>query len=608
MKKTLQKIGLFTLAFAMVVPLFMPVSASAEITKNMCSSLVRDLTLGSTGPDVVVLQTFLEEKGYLTIPAGVSKGYFGGLTRASVSKYQVANGIFPTAGYFGPLTRGKLVAACVASSPTPGNGNNDNDNNGNDDDLNGGEASLESFDISTGDDSDVNEGQSAEIAEIEFDVEDGDVLINRIDLQLVADGSNEEEDPWDTFESLRLLIDGDEIADIDLSDEDEYLNEDEGTIRLSNINYKVEEGDSVNIVVEVDAQNSVDGADTGDSSWTINVLDEGIRAIDAEGIQQYIGDESETVDFDVVGKGEDDELNVSSSSDDPDATTLKVEDNKKSDEHEIFAFDLDAQDSDIEINTVQIVLESDEDVSDVISGLTLEIDGEQFTDWEFVGSGTTTRTVEFDIDKDYILEADSEVTAVLIAEFKAANGTNYNPGATIQASIEDGAIDGEGADDIVSDGTANGEEHTLSNSGIVVLSSSVETTEDTQGDNDTTGIFTIEFEVTAFEEDFYITDNASTAASDGVEFSIDGPAVPTSVSATLASTADEDTSGVFRVREGDTETFTLSVTVDASATGQHRVALNSIFSTENSNGVTGVVEKVLKVTDFRTDYININAN
>lgn len=583
MKLTVKFAGIFAvLAFALTA-----VSADAAFT--------RSLTIGSTGPDVTELQTWLISEGSLVMPAGVNKGYFGALTQAALAKYQAKVGIVPAAGYFGPITMAKIAAAPA----TPGD---DNDSDNGSDDLSGGEASLEQFDLSSGDDSNVEEGDSAEIAEIEFDVEDGDAAIDRIDLELTNGGS----DPWDVFESATLLVDGEEIGSIDLSDEDEYLDEDLGTFRVSDIDYTAQDGDTVTIVVEVTTQNNVDDEDQG--SWDIAVQDDGIRATDGEGIQQYIGDDTQIVSFDVEVAGADDELNVSSSSEDPEADTFKVEDNKKSESYAIFAFDLEAQESDVEINTVDIEVETGTttvDVDDMVSEFTLEIDGEEFNDWSYVDAddgATTTATIQFDIDKDYTLEADSEVTVVLMAEFKAANGTNYDSGETITASIADEAIDGEGSDDIVSDGAATGEEHTVSLAGIVVPVSSIETTEDTQGDNDTTGLFTIEFSVEAFEEDFYVPE-------DGFTYAVQGASTTNTASGILSSTADEDTDGVFTVKEGDAETFTLNVTVsDVGTSGQYRIILNTLDSTQSSGGSTGIVTKNLDITKFRTAYKNINAN
>lgn len=77
--------------------------------------VTRDLTLGSQGPDVAWLQTFLieEKKGFAARDLGVAgaTGYFGPLTRAALVEYQTAAGIAPASGYFGPLTRARLLAA-----------------------------------------------------------------------------------------------------------------------------------------------------------------------------------------------------------------------------------------------------------------------------------------------------------------------------------------------------------------------------------------------------------------------------------------------------------------------------------------------------------------
>lgn len=64
-----------------------------------------NMTVGSKGVDVVRLQDFLESKGFLVMPHGVAKGYFGRLTAAALAAYQASQGIAPVSGYFGPVTR-----------------------------------------------------------------------------------------------------------------------------------------------------------------------------------------------------------------------------------------------------------------------------------------------------------------------------------------------------------------------------------------------------------------------------------------------------------------------------------------------------------------------
>ena len=66
-----------------------------------------NLSLGSKGAEVIALQTFLESKGLLVMPAGVAKGYFGPRTKAALAAYQVSVDV-PATGYYGPITRGVM--------------------------------------------------------------------------------------------------------------------------------------------------------------------------------------------------------------------------------------------------------------------------------------------------------------------------------------------------------------------------------------------------------------------------------------------------------------------------------------------------------------------
>jgi len=110
-----KKILSAVVALALALSIVAPAATSAQTmttttTTTTAYTFSNNLTIGSTGADVVALQSFLVAKGLLTIPAGVAEGYFGSLTQAAVAAYQAMKSITPTAGYFGPITRAAVNA------------------------------------------------------------------------------------------------------------------------------------------------------------------------------------------------------------------------------------------------------------------------------------------------------------------------------------------------------------------------------------------------------------------------------------------------------------------------------------------------------------------
>src|SRR3989344_6422380 len=71
------------------------------VTAN-AATLTRELQVGSTGQDVSDLQIFLAKDATI-YPQGLVTGYFGLLTKAAVTNFQVRNGI-SAVGRVGPIT------------------------------------------------------------------------------------------------------------------------------------------------------------------------------------------------------------------------------------------------------------------------------------------------------------------------------------------------------------------------------------------------------------------------------------------------------------------------------------------------------------------------
>jgi peptidoglycan hydrolase-like protein with peptidoglycan-binding domain len=298
-----------------------------------CAPFTADLTMGRSGSDVTRLQNFLISEGY-GISAGAT-GYFGGQTAAALASFQAAHAISPAVGYFGPLTRNKVNALCSASSPqTPGSGSsNGGTSSSNDDDLRG-EASFAKFKVRNGDDTNLEEGQKqASAMDFEFEVRDGDVRINRIDVAVTPAGSNDEDDPWDTFDEVSIWNGNTRLGRIDAGnkknwEEDAPVN---GSYRLrfSGLSLTLKEGKTAHLTVKVTTAGSIKGAADGEL-WDMFIPTNGIRGLDADRAVVSTGDNGDSVTLDIDEEGSNDELIVRSSDEDPDSTTLKLEDNGRS--------------------------------------------------------------------------------------------------------------------------------------------------------------------------------------------------------------------------------------------------------------------------------------
>jgi len=549
-------------------------ATSATTVSTPAVTFTRDLSIGASGADVTALQNWLMSKGY-AIPAGAT-GYYGAQTAAAVKMYQSAKNL-PSTGYFGPLTRGAIAAenptTTTTTTTTTGGTTTTTSTSG----LSGGEASLEDFKGQDGDDDEVEEGATAQVAEFSFDVEDGDVEIDRVDLTFTTAATGSEEDePWNTFDTITLMVNGEEVASEDVSDEDDWMENDSPfEFRFTGLNTVVKEGDEAVITVEVEAQSSVDSAST-DIPWTVYIQTNGVRAMDAEGIDQYTGDSTgESVTFNVVEEGQDDELNVKRSSENPDATTLKVEASGTSDWFTVFAFDLEADEDggDIEIDQlpVDFTVSSGEVVENMINDVKIKIDGEEFDDFDWNGEGDTFASSTFDIDKDFTIPAGETVTVEVMVEFNSPTSGGYDAGDQVTASVVGANVTGEGADDVVGDGNVTGDTHTLQTSGINVENNDkddyVAEEHDVDGSDNDYAEFEITVDVTAFEQDVYIP-TTSAAFTYQIENAA-GTATSTGFTNSATVESDADTSGAyFVIDEGSTESFTFRVTTNPPAYGE----------------------------------------
>jgi hypothetical protein len=568
--------------------------------------------------------------------------YYGPATAAAVSKMQVMfraevltpNGLVNPTGYFGASSRAKANDLCV--TPVVDAGDEDEDGmEDEDEDMDeeddfelGGSANLDDFTVEDAEDDDVEEGdEDSEIGTFVVEFENGDAEISRIDLALLKSGETDTStsEPWETFESISLWVDGDKIAEVNADDEDDYLDEDDGELRFSNLRLIAEEGEEIEIIVAASVQGNLDTAEIG--NW--NLFATGMRFFDADGVASTVDDEfdiddtlstSKAARFSVEEEGFGDEFDVRSSSEDPSATTLPLEDDENT-EYVSFAFDFDAEDSDSDIEVNEFTLTVDAFEPDgttptsaalLVDDIKVLVDGDEVdTDDVTINSGT----IRVEFDNEFYVDAGEEVTVEIEVEYKSLVASLE--GATIQFSLDGSDVDAEGSDDVPTGSSATGDQHTLRTEGVILEmtdeSFSLKTNADTSTDDE--GVYTLKFEVTAFEDDFYFnksaTNTAAGNATSGVEYSLEsnGNAVTVTGTTTQSLTSSADSEGSrFVVREGATETFTLKVNYDPTTTGFYALQLVNVNYFGNSTDILAseaTMQAAIPSEDFETDEYSI---
>ncbi len=173
-------------------------------------------------------------------------------------------------------------------------------NNGN---LNGGYGTIRNFEVRDGDDDNPQEGDNdAEVIQVRFDVENGDIRLDKAEFDFEFTGfSNGEDLPWNTFDRVRLLSDGDEIARMNTDSKNDWDKEgsDRYSLIFSSLDEVIRENDNADLTLEVDLNSDITGADVNDVSWEIFVPDDGIRARDGNGSVIYTGDDGEVASIDI---------------------------------------------------------------------------------------------------------------------------------------------------------------------------------------------------------------------------------------------------------------------------------------------------------------------
>ncbi|KKU88968.1 MAG: hypothetical protein UY20_C0019G0009 [Candidatus Yanofskybacteria bacterium GW2011_GWA1_48_10] len=232
-------------------------------------TFTQNLTVGSRGTEVTALQQMLVAQGHLVMPTGVAMGYFGSLTKAAVAKWQTANGVSPTAGYWGPISRAKANTTTTTTTTTTTGGIT----------TPGVEGTLTASETaSPASGTKVYEGGSkVDVLGVKLEAKLSDVKVERIKLKLdAATSGNSDQQFYTKIADNIYVMDGSTV----LASSSDYY------ITITGFSVVVPKGSSKSVTIAVDPKASWDSTYDNDS-WTVSVPVDGVRGVDGAGINLY---------------------------------------------------------------------------------------------------------------------------------------------------------------------------------------------------------------------------------------------------------------------------------------------------------------------------------
>ena len=422
--------------------------------------------------------------------------------------------------------------------------------------------------------------------------------------------------PWNVFQTATLTDgSGKTVATLDASNQSNYSQD--GTNGVGNQIYRLD-FENVNQVVKMNATQqyyltlTTQGAfaagnvtTTGTATaFTVGLDSQGLRAVDAMGIQQYSPTPSGTGSLVTLNNNASGSITLSTGSDNPQTTTLMANQNTSTQGVVLNTFTLQNTGSAaVELYTLPVTVSSNIATS---SNLVQDIklyNGSTLLDTESPVAGTTgTQTLSFK-NLNLTIGAGTTVSLRLVADIQPVGGTNpAASGSSVTVTVPGTGtgtdIETTSGSIITPSGASTGYPISFAINGLSVASaptSATATATLAAGGAGTaqTGTFTFTFNVTAFGQTIYVASTSNAYSLSLIDTNATGGAAATTtgVTSALTSSANRSNLGNFQVNSGQTATFTIT----ASKTGGYSHFLYAVLTSLNY-GTTDTAPTGLSVT------------
>lgn len=497
---------------------------------GVTSAISSDLTVGSSGTSVVVLQQALVAQGYLTMPAGVAMGYFGSLTKAAVMKWQAANGV-PATGYFGPISRAKFNGSAGATGTVPGTT------------IGGGSVSVGvittpgvegtltvSENASPASGTKLYEGSTkVGVLGIKLEAKTSDIKIERVKLDLdCVTACVGDSDVYRKIAQKIYIMDGSTVlGSMDLNVDTVVEDGSDRFITVSGLSFVVPKDATKVLTVALDARSTWDSAFDSDT-FSVGVPVEGVRGVDGAGVNQYGPATAFSNNFTAQGELVDSAtLSVSLNAGTPATQQVICEqgtDNDECDNLEVGKIDFRAEKDSVTVT--DFVVDIVRGGAGVATATTAYLyDGSTLVGSATVaGTGATTMTATFS-DIDWVVPKDT--TKTLSVKLDVDDAALAADTFVVSTDAADVTAENSAGTAITATGSADAKTITIRNIGpeLTLLSKSITTSGAPQSDNASstststlTAIFNVR--VKAMGADLYLGKVASTSdATQGPAFS-----------------------------------------------------------------------------------------